>query len=345
LDKLEFVNQGRIMKEHPDIGRKINWAGQLCEVTDATKHQVRLKLANATGTVEFWLDRTAQLYWADQSTPGTAPTLTLVDWLRACGCRDVRPVIVTIDGQSWYGCRYVSVGQHTRGMDAVLRGTRQAGQSCAKERIYCVGSLPRCYGKRQEGKVCFPFQGAEWYVVGYILGKQILPQFAPSHPFGENFVLGPWSIPESKIDEGERKPYVRHAMAVVEIMSAWPVDIARTCESCQHFRQRSSKDRKHCAGFDHARHWCGKLDEPTLPGALRCGGEDYLPKGWTVHPLGVPCPCCTRPNRLFASVHIQPAPCPNCRGERQVASRGQNEEVFAVCMNCGHTEKPASKSL
>jgi hypothetical protein len=94
-------------------------------------------------------------------------------------------VIVTIDGQSWYGCRYIGVGQYTKEMDAVGRGANQAGQSYVEERIYCVGGLPKCYGKRQEGKVCFQFQGAEWYVVGYIMAKKILPQFAASHPFGE----------------------------------------------------------------------------------------------------------------------------------------------------------------
>ena len=130
------------MKKHPDIGRKVNWAGQLCEITDATKHQVRLKFTNAAGAAEFWLDRTAKLYWADDFTPGTAPTLTLVDWLKACGC-----------------------------------------------------------------------------------------------------------------------------------------------------------------------------------------------------------PCCTKPKQLFASVHARPAPCPKCRGERQVASRSQDGEVFTVCMKCGRIEKPEAKSL
>ena len=333
------------MKKHPDIGRKVNWAGQLCEIADATKHQVRLKFSNAAGAAEFWLDRTGMLYWADDRTPGTAPTLTLVDWLKACGCRDVRPVIVTIDGQSWYGCRYIGVGQYTKEMDAVRRGANQAGQSYEQERIYCAGGLPKCYGKRQEGKVCFQFQGAEWYVVGYIMAKKILPQFAASHHFGENFILGSWNIPDSKIDDGERKPHVRHVMTAIEIPSVWPADLARTCESCQHFRTRTSEDKKHRAGFDHARHWCGELDEPTLPGALRCGGDDYVPNGWTVHPLGVPCPCCTKPKQLFASVHARPAPCPKCRSERQVASRSRDGEVCTVCMKCGRIEKPEAKSL
>jgi hypothetical protein len=177
------------------------------------------------------------------------------------------------------------------------------------------------------------------------MAKKILPQFAASHPFGENFILGSWNIPDSKIDDGERKPHVRHVMTAIEIPSVWPADLARTCESCQHFLTRTSEDKKHRAGFDHARHWCGELDEPTLPGALRCGGDDYVPNGWTVHPLGVPCPCCTKPKQLFASVHARPAPCPKCRSERQVASRSRDGEVCTVCMKCGRIEKPEAKSL
>lgn len=56
-------------------------------------------------------------------------------------------------------------------------------------------------------------------------------------------------------------------------------DISRTCESCKYLRARTPKDRKHEAGFDLAQHWCAKNDQPTVPTALRCGGDDYWPKG------------------------------------------------------------------
>jgi len=52
-------------------------------------------------------------------------------------------------------------------------------------------------------------------------------------------------------------------------------DVALACESCQHMRARTPKDKKAEAGYDLAGHWCAKNDMPTLPGALRCGGDDY----------------------------------------------------------------------
>ena len=50
------------------------------------------------------------------------------------------------------------------------------------------------------------------------------------------------------------------------------------CESCKHMRFRTKKDIKVEGGWDHANHWCDKIDAPTVPLALRCGGDDYEPK-------------------------------------------------------------------
>ena len=50
---------------------------------------------------------------------------------------------------------------------------------------------------------------------------------------------------------------------------------ALTCESCKHLRLRTHKDRKDTAGWDHARFWCAKLNEPTAITSLRCGGDDH----------------------------------------------------------------------
>ena len=54
-----------------------------------------------------------------------------------------------------------------------------------------------------------------------------------------------------------------------------PID--KHCESCRWFRQRRADDIKVEAGYDHARHWCGHkdIDIPTLPAALRCGGDNW----------------------------------------------------------------------
>jgi len=50
------------------------------------------------------------------------------------------------------------------------------------------------------------------------------------------------------------------------------------CESCRWMRERTDKDTKVEAGYDHARHWCAKNDMPTLALASRCGGDDWESK-------------------------------------------------------------------
>jgi hypothetical protein len=49
------------------------------------------------------------------------------------------------------------------------------------------------------------------------------------------------------------------------------------CQSCLFMRQRRLTDLPKEAGYDLARHWCAKNGHPTLPEALRCGGDDYRP--------------------------------------------------------------------
>ena len=61
------------MKKHPDIGDKVNWAGQSCEIEDATNTKSGSDL-QCRGRCRIWPDRTGMLYWADDRTPGTAPT-------------------------------------------------------------------------------------------------------------------------------------------------------------------------------------------------------------------------------------------------------------------------------
>lgn len=48
-----------------EYGKLVNWAGQLCEVIDATEHELKLRFTNATGTGELWLSRSANLHKSD----------------------------------------------------------------------------------------------------------------------------------------------------------------------------------------------------------------------------------------------------------------------------------------
>jgi len=141
--------------------------------------------------------------------------MTLQEWLvNECNCHDVRPVRVTIGEQSWEGCYYKQTLEYQIGMDAVSRGDKKAGDKYTEEAIYVIGKLPKVkYNKRGkvdlDAKVCFPLNGVDWYVSGYMLEENFKPENRQFHPFGVSFILRPWNIPNEAIDKYEQKKYLR----------------------------------------------------------------------------------------------------------------------------------------
>ena len=143
--------------------------------------------------------------------------MQLIEWLASLvGISNIRPCKVTIDGVTWEGARYTRTSYYTADQDAVRWGKKKAGDAYTQEFIYCLGKLPKCYAKRvndkghavlNSPKVCFPLEGLDWYVAGYY--QQDSSEYAEYHPFGRYFMVVPWDIPNSKIDEGEQKPYTR----------------------------------------------------------------------------------------------------------------------------------------
>jgi hypothetical protein len=98
-------------------------------------------------------------------------------------------------------------------MDAIRWGKAKAGDKYTETMVYCVGKLPKCKFNKQgrikhDAKVCFPnpYDGLDWYVAGY--AQEIKPEHDCYNPFGKNFLLRPWDLPE-KIDAHEPKPYTR----------------------------------------------------------------------------------------------------------------------------------------
>lgn len=147
--------------------------------------------------------------------------MKLVEWLASLvGISNIRPCKVTIDGVTWEGARYTRTSYYTADQDAVRWGKKKAGEAYTQEFIYCLGKLPKCYAKRVndkghamlQGKVCFPYEGLDWYVCGYY--QQDSQEFQEYHPCGRNFMLAPWDIPNSKIDDGEPKIYTRKELKV-----------------------------------------------------------------------------------------------------------------------------------
>src|SRR4051812_48726068 len=103
---------------------------------------------------------------------------SLVDWLtQDCNAHDVSPVVVTIGDESWDGARYKQTFTYTADMDGVRDGRHKAGDKYTEEHIYCIGRIPKVYARpprsgqsivRKEQNVCFPFEGLDWYVSGYV---------------------------------------------------------------------------------------------------------------------------------------------------------------------------------
>ena len=164
----------------------------------------------------------------------------------------------------------------------------------------------------QEGKVCFQFQGAEWYVVGYIMAKKILRQFRHRIPSGKILSLA-HGTSDSKIDDGERKPHVGHVMTAVEIPRVWPTDLARTCESCQHFRTRTSEHESIARVSTMRATGAASLMSQPCPELCVAAGMTTCRMARRSSVGGL-CRCCTKPKQLFAAVHAR-LPCPKCRSE------------------------------
>lgn len=147
----------------------------------------------------------------------------LKEWLEKCGCLEVQPVTVIIDGESWPGCRYKKEFEYAAGMGCVSDGRHKAGEKYTEEFIYCLGDQPRpesCKRLKRNKyieNICFPFEGLDWYLAGHMQLKDIKPEFAEFHPFGINFLLKPWDIPNETIDRYEEKPYDRFPMTVIKL--------------------------------------------------------------------------------------------------------------------------------
>jgi hypothetical protein len=102
--------------------------------------------------------------------------------------KKVVPVVLTIGRQTWQGARYVQSDQL---------------------RLYMIGVLPAAKVRRR--KTVFRFKGNpfDWYVIAY-KSLPIEPQYAEYHPFGANFIIGKWSVPDgSAIDKYDTHPYTR----------------------------------------------------------------------------------------------------------------------------------------
>jgi hypothetical protein len=128
----------------------------------------------------------------------------ITKWIASLpGVLEAAPCQVTIQGETWEACRY------KREFEAGP-GARNPGKY-VRDAIMCVGHLPKAKQKHPRS-VCFPFEGKDWYVAGHS-STEAKNEY---QPFGYFFMLMPWDIPDSKIDDGERFTYKRFPMTVVK---------------------------------------------------------------------------------------------------------------------------------
>ena len=112
--------------------------------------------------------------------------------------RNVRPVIVAIKGVTYYGAQYDQIGHYESSMAAVQRGERKHGEEYTDSgRIFLVGSLPKCYQRKPNGTCfVFPRDMRDWCIGTYATAETVKDsRYAEYHPFGETFILMPWSAP------------------------------------------------------------------------------------------------------------------------------------------------------
>lgn len=112
------------------------------------------------------------------------------DWLKECGCRNVRPVNLAVGSEQFIGAAYDA-------QDKAL---------CDKRRYYFIGPIPKCRRRRQS--LCFTFKARTMY-----LAMHCEKQHPVHSPFGLAFMLMVWDDTRNgPIDAGER--YVYHRVPI-----------------------------------------------------------------------------------------------------------------------------------
>jgi len=127
----------------------------------------------------------------------------LVDWLKSCKCRQVKPVTMRINDEEFIGASYLDIS-----VDGFPMSNKR------RLRYYFLGPIPACRRKRQS--LCFTNRNRVLYLASYFQ-KDFRTEYAP---FGRSFLLFVWDeVSLGPIDRGER--YVYHRVPV-EIKSYKP---------------------------------------------------------------------------------------------------------------------------
>jgi hypothetical protein len=141
----------------------------------------------------------------------------IADYLRSipkARITSTKPCTLTIGKTVYPACRYTETLNTPIGCEAYRRGEREY----TREMIYVTGMLPSA---NLRGNVAFTIAGEsdEWYVATYFgnvsARKQETKEPTKFHPFGNNFLLAPWNVPDGQaIDHYARVPYRRVTVTI-----------------------------------------------------------------------------------------------------------------------------------
>lgn len=147
-----------------------------------------------------------------------AQATAVADFLRPLpGVHGVAPAVVTINRITYAAARFFRDYAITPGCRAYTEGQRHGTEEC----VYVTGMLPTV---TRRANVAFRIgtDARDWYVGSYAgqvrRGRQEVQAPDRVHPFGNSFILFPWSVPGSTIDAGERRPYRRVAITVAPLI-------------------------------------------------------------------------------------------------------------------------------
>ena len=120
-------------------------------------------------------------------------------------CRVTIPNVVKLGDVVYEGARYTARYFYSKGMQAVIEGKHKAGDPYYHDRFCLLG-----LGPKHRRKTVYTFEGGEWYL-GCYYAKGKVTEHAP---FGNNFSIDLWSIPDQKIDHYDEHKRQRVPMSV-----------------------------------------------------------------------------------------------------------------------------------
>jgi len=188
----------------------------ILHITSLAEVEVALVVGGRMGLAE-WLARpnavpltNDELQRQAATGEASAKANAVCDYLRKIdNIIDVRHVKVMFGGKEYLGARYLQSCRYSDGMTMVRDGRAKAGEEYFEEHFYLLGQPPLKIKRRTD--ICFTWNCGEWYIGCHSANGNV----SEFNPFGWNFILSCWHVPDgTRIDTYEKKRYLRVEMTV-----------------------------------------------------------------------------------------------------------------------------------